>query len=232
LLLWFESNGSHRHRRVTLFSNPSSHSQSPHHGLDAERLRARRTLRASLRAARRALAPHLRAEAARRIALHVQREFFLHPGQRVAVYAPLPEELDVEPLATLARRHGCEVFVPRLVDRRRRRMRFVAVRGRMQRNHLGILEPAEGDELDPRWLDLVFLPLVGFDTAGMRLGMGGGYYDRAFAYRHLRRSWFKPQLIGVAYALQRIDGILPAAHDVGLDRIVTEEGVLTCSTGY
>jgi 5-formyltetrahydrofolate cyclo-ligase len=217
LLLWFESNGSHRHVRVTLSSEETG---------------ARRAQRASLRAARRAIPSHVRAEAARRIALQVQRDFFLHPGQRVAVYAPLAEELDVAPLVSLARRHGCEIFVPRLVDRRSRRMRFVAVQGRMRPNHLGILEPEGAAMLDARWLDLVFLPLVGFDATGMRLGMGGGYYDRAFAYRRLRHSWLKPQLIGVAYALQRIDGILPAAHDVRLDRVVTEEGVLTCSTGY
>jgi 5-formyltetrahydrofolate cyclo-ligase len=217
LLLWFESNGSHRHLRVTLFS---------------EQVHERRALRATLRAARRAIHPDVRAAAARRIASHIERAFFLHPGQRIAIYAPLPEEMDVAPLESLARRHGCRIFVPRILGRRGRRMRFVAVQGRMRPNHLGILEPDSGEELDPRWLDLVFLPLVGFDAAGLRLGMGGGYYDRAFAYRLLRRSWLKPQLIGIAYALQRIDGILPAAHDVRLDRIVTEEGVLTCSTGY
>jgi 5-formyltetrahydrofolate cyclo-ligase len=59
----------------------------------------------------------------------------------------------------------------------------------------------------------------------MRLGMGGGYYDRAFAFRHLRKSWRGPQLIGIAYELQRVPVIEPAPHDVKLDAVVTEEGV-------
>ncbi len=75
-----------------------------------------------------------------------------------------------------------------------------------------------------RWLDLVFLPLVGFDARGMRLGMGGGYYDRAFAFRRVRRVWKKPLLIGFAYDLQRVPHLESAPHDVLLDAVVTEKG--------
>jgi 5-formyltetrahydrofolate cyclo-ligase len=61
--------------------------------------------------------------------------------------------------------------------------------------------------------------------------MGAGYYDRAFAYRRWRQTWRGPKLIGVAYAFQRIDRIEAAAHDVLLDAIATDEGVLQCRTG-
>ena len=196
---------------------------------DSERVR--KSLRAALRVERRAIPPDLRAAAARRIARHAARHFHLHPGQRVALYAPLPEELDVAPLMTAVRRHGGRIYVPRITDRRRRRMRFVPLVGAMRRNRLGILEPQAAETLDARWLDLVFLPLVGFDAAGVRLGMGGGYYDRAFAFTRVRRAWRRPRLIGLAFALQRVAAITPAAHDVRLDAVVTEEGVIECSTG-
>jgi 5-formyltetrahydrofolate cyclo-ligase len=65
----------------------------------------------------------------------------------------------------------------------------------------------------------------------MRLGMGAGFYDRAFAYRRWRRAWHKPRLIGIAYAFQEVPRIVPAAHDVRLDAVVTEEGVRKCITG-
>jgi 5-formyltetrahydrofolate cyclo-ligase len=110
-------------------------------------------------------------------------------------------------------------------------MRFVEAVGPLRRNRLGILEPASARPLSARWLDVVFVPLVGFDPSGMRLGMGAGYYDRAFAHRRVRTTWCKPRLIGLAYALQRVASLTPAEHDVRLDAIITEQEVLRCRIG-
>ena len=192
---------------------------------------ARKALRTELRAERRRIPSELRARASRSIARHIERHFHLHPGQRIALYCPLPEELDIEPLARLARLHRACLFVPRLVERRRRRMSFVAARGPMRPNALGILEPSAARSIPARALDLVFLPLVGFDAAGMRLGMGGGYYDRAFAFLRLRSTWHRPKLIGVGFAMQQVAAIERARHDLHLDAVVTEEGVLECRSG-
>ena len=65
----------------------------------------------------------------------------------------------------------------------------------------------------------------------MRLGTGGGFYDRAFAFRAVRRSWHAPRLVGLAYAFQQLEHIGAAAHDVPLDAVVTEEGIIRCTTG-
>ena len=72
-------------------------------------------------------------------------------------------------------------------------------------------------------LDLVLVPLVGFDDQGTRLGMGGGFYDRSFATRLFRRYWRKPRLIGVAYELQRVAHLDRQPWDVALDGVVTEQ---------
>ena len=78
---------------------------------------------------------------------------------------------------------------------------------------------------------MVFVPLLGFDSQGVRLGAGGGYYDRAFAFRRWRSAWHAPRLIGIAYAFQQLERITPAAHDVLLDAVVTDKGMLQCATG-
>jgi 5-formyltetrahydrofolate cyclo-ligase len=78
---------------------------------------------------------------------------------------------------------------------------------------------------------VVFLPLVGFDRHGLRLGTGGGYYDRAFAFRRWRSAWHAPRLVGLAYAFQQVERITPASHDVLLDAVVTDEGIIRCATG-
>jgi 5-formyltetrahydrofolate cyclo-ligase len=199
--------------------------------LNSELVRARKALRAELRAKRRMLRPEARTRAERRVAVLIEARYHLHPGQRIALYSPLRDELNVAPLARIAQLHGAQVYLPRLTDRRHRRMSFVAAEGPLQANSLGILEPSAARTIPARWLDLVFLPLLGFDPAGMRLGMGGGYYDRAFAFLRLRRAWRRPKLIGVGFAMQRVAALARASHDLHLDAVVTEEGVLECRSG-
>jgi 5-formyltetrahydrofolate cyclo-ligase len=193
---------------------------------------ARRQLRTVLAARRRSVPAAERAQAALRVARNVGRELHLRSGWRIAVYAALPEELDTAPLIALARRRGCRIYLPR-IDRRRasRAMQFVEMRGPLKHNRLGIAEPQTGATLGVRWLHVVFLPLVGFDARGLRLGTGGGYYDRAFAFRRWRSAWHAPRLVGLAYAFQQVERIAPAAHDVLLDAVVTDEGIIRCSTG-
>ena len=110
-------------------------------------------------------------------------------------------------------------------------MRFVEMRGLLRTNRLGIAEPAGDVTVGARWLDIVFLPLTGFDRAGVRLGSGGGFYDRAFAFRRWRRFWHAPRLIGLGYAFQELPHLQSAAHDVLMDAVVTEEGMKRCATG-
>lgn len=219
LLLWFESNGPHRHKRVAL----------PDSSLAA----ARSALRAQLRARRRALSPSERAQLSHRVARQADAALHLQAGARIALYAALPHELDALPLIELARARGCRIYLPR-IDRARasRGMRFLEMRGPMRRNRLGIEEPTHsGAAIGARWLELVFLPLVGFDRSGLRLGTGGGFYDRAFAFRQLRRVWHAPRLVGLAYSFQELAHLEAAAHDVRMDAVVTERGMIRCATG-
>jgi 5-formyltetrahydrofolate cyclo-ligase len=193
---------------------------------------SRKLLRKALRAKRRALSPAQRSECAERIAHIVDCWLHLRPSWRIALYAALPEELDSTPLIELARARGCRIYLPR-IDRHSlgRKMQFVEMSTRQRSNRLGISEPEGSRIIGARWLDVVFLPLVGFDARGVRLGTGGGYYDRAFAFRRWRSVWHTPQLIGLGYSFQQVDQIIPAAHDVLLDAVVTEKGVVRCVTG-
>jgi 5-formyltetrahydrofolate cyclo-ligase len=148
------------------------------------------------------------------------------------LYAALPEELDTAPLLELARARGCRIYLPRIDPHSLgRKMQFVETKDRHRSNRLGITEPVGMEIIGARWLDVVFLPIVGFDSRGVRLGTGGGYYDRAFAFRRWRKVWHTPQLVGLAYAFQQVEGITKAAHDVLLDAVVTEKGVIRCATG-
>lgn len=95
-------------------------------------------------------------------------------------------------------------------------------------NRFGIPEPVVAAEqlLDPAALDLVVVPLVGFDGDCHRLGMGGGWYDRSFAFRHHRPA--PPLLVGAGFSFQRVEAALPSeAWDVRLDAVCTDQSILT-----
>lgn len=88
----------------------------------------------------------------------------------------------------------------------------------MSKDRYGIPTPLDGDWLTP---DVLLLPLVAFDDAGYRLGYGGGYFDRTLAT--LVPS---PLAVGVGFELARTDSIAPEPHDMRLDVIVTDAGVM------
>ena len=191
---------------------------------------ARESLRTVLRQARRSVPDPQRARAARSVALRAVRVLRLRRGWRIGLYAALPEELDTSELIAMARRRGCRVYLPRIGARGpARSMQFAQIGTRVHRNRFGIAEPHGPALPDARPLHIIFLPLVGFDRRGTRLGMGGGYYDRALAFCRMRATERRPLLVGLAYALQQREYIARAAHDVPLDMVITERGIIRCT---
>jgi 5-formyltetrahydrofolate cyclo-ligase len=175
------------------------------------------SLRRRLRAARRAVGAAERAAAARAIDRALAQLGLPRPGTRIAAFLPFDGEIDPSLILRRARALGCRIHVPVVTSLRHRRMRFMplAADGR----------PAPTGAIAPRWLDLVLVPLVGFDAEGHRLGMGAALYDRHFAFLGLRRTWKRPRLLGLAFEVQRVPHLPVEAHDVPLWGVVTERGI-------
>jgi len=85
----------------------------------------------------------------------------------------------------------------------------------------GILEPEKGDEY-VNSISLCVVPLVAFDNKGYRLGYGGGYYDR-FLKKYNDKIKLK---VGLAYEIQRYEDLPAEDHDMMLDAICTERGIM------
>jgi len=162
--------------------------------------------------------------ASQRITTLLERSGWLLAGKRIGVYLATAEELDLKPLIHRAWHRGCKVFVPHIIDSRRGTMMFYPfhMQSSLSEHRWGIPQLMNArSPVATRTLDLVLMPVVGFDRSGHRLGMGGGFYDRHFAYTRRSRS-HKPFLVGVAYACQEVSAIEMQPHDVKLDAIVTE----------
>jgi 5-formyltetrahydrofolate cyclo-ligase len=183
-------------------------------------------LRKQLRAARRALSPDDHGTRSRLAAKALAQLRTFTAGKRIALYLPFDGEADTAALIAAARRRGLRIFVPVIVDRRHNRIRFYPLDGRLERGTFGIAVPRRTTRpVAARWLDLIVIPLVGVDRAGRRLGMGGGFYDRALEFRRRRRRWPGPHLAGLAFDCQRTDTGFADTWDVTLDSLATESGL-------
>ena len=99
----------------------------------------------------------------------------------------------------------------------------------VQPNQYGIPEPVTPSTWrPPEQIQLVLVPLLGFDRRGHRLGYGGGYYDRSFAFLKSRARPTEPLLVGIAYAFQELPQIDAEAWDVTLDFVATESELIDC----
>jgi 5,10-methenyltetrahydrofolate synthetase len=139
--------------------------------------------------------------------------------QTLAFCAPVRGEFDARPLACRLLERGWHAAMP-VVTAVAAPMGFHAwtPSSAMSADRYGIPIPAAGAAVMP---DIVLLPLVAFDAQGFRLGYGGGYFDRTLAAMVPR-----PQAIGIGFELARVADIRPEAHDVRLDAVVTETGLL------
>lgn len=144
-------------------------------------------------------------------------------AQTIAAYCPHGGE--ISPLKALRhwQKQGKTIALPRMRDQRQMRFHPFFPNSQLIRNRFGILEPRSRQFTAPQQLDIVLLPLVGFDCLGNRLGMGGGYYDRALAFMQ-RQPWRrKPLLIGLAHDFQELNFIPTEAWDIPLSLIVTNK---------
>ena len=187
---------------------------------------SRSALRRAFRTRRRAVPAAQRREAARAVARLLEAAHLIAPGKRIAIYLAHDGELDPAAIARSARRRGATLYLPVITRAASGRMRFAPLASparAWRHNRYGIREPGALPRLHrgAQGLDLVLLPLVAFDAAGHRLGMGGGYYDRALAFRGRRSRWHRPVLVGLAYDCQEATSLSAASWDMPLDMVAT-----------
>ena len=141
----------------------------------------------------------------------------------VLLFLSIADEADTFPLIADALAAGKAVAVPK-VDARRRRMDACVLRDPargLAPGPFGILEPRTAEIVEPAAIDFVLVPARGFDREGNRLGRGGGYYDR-----YMAGPGFRAVRCGIAFAAQVLDHLPHAPHDLPVDLLVTEDGVL------
>ena len=189
---------------------------------------SRQSIRQALRAKRSSLTPSQQAAASEWLLRQLMKVPQFMRAQHVALYWAMDGEIDLAPVAQQLWKMGKHCYLPVLHPTQARKMWFVEYTPEtvLILNRYNIPEPdhSTARKLAPRLLDVVLLPLVGFDSTGARLGMGGGYYDTTFAFKQHKPA-SKPWLLGVAHECQQVEKLETAEWDIPLQGVITDKQV-------
>ncbi|TQR42848.1 5-formyltetrahydrofolate cyclo-ligase [Paenibacillus popilliae] len=162
---------------------------------------------------------------------------------RIFGYWPFGRELDIKPLLAVCLEAGDQIYLPRTIPATRT---MTLHRWDEQTTFtdgcFGLREPEAHTDLLPseEWtsLDVIIVPGIAFDPAGGRLGLGAGYYDRFWqSYREnfTNKQGVEGDLsvvrISCVYSWQITDNVPMEPHDIGVDLLISEEGIIFCERG-
>ena len=160
------------------------------------------------------------------IAKHCMQAPLFLESQNIACYLAVRHEVSCDAIIQAIFKQNKKCYLPVVHENEAGKMHFVSYveKEKLGKNRYGILEPSfsEEREMKVEKLDLIFLPVVGFNRQGVRLGSGGGYYDRALAMLPTKR----PVLVGLAYSFQEVYELTAEPWDVKLDLIITEKEII------
>ena len=184
-------------------------------------------LRQQFRQRRQALTDSQQQSAARQLCARFARLSCFRRSRTIALYCASDGEIELQGLLHAAWRAGKQTFLPVITGPGQMEFRRHRAGEQLQLNRYGIAEPQAGRALIATLaLDLIITPLVAFDRRGYRLGMGGGYYDRALRQSSKRSN--KPLLIGAAHSFQELEAVPTESWDRRLQGVVTEQAYYRC----
>ncbi|MFC2028761.1 5-formyltetrahydrofolate cyclo-ligase [Chloroflexota bacterium] len=181
----------------------------------------KKQLRKEYRALRSSLVAKFRKQASSRICQHIRSWSIFQRAEVVLTYIPMNGEVDLLPL--LAGDSKRDWVIPRIHSHSRMTLHPYHPQ-KLVRHKYGMLEPDVSlPSVPPSRVDLVLVPGLAFDLQGWRLGYGGGFYDVFLSE--------SPGLdaLGVTYHAFLKDELLHMDHDIPVQHLVTEEGMLHIS---
>lgn len=184
----------------------------------------RKEQRARLLAERQALPAALRRRMVPLILASIDTHLSDLRGASIGFYWPFRAEIDIRALTDYWPEADTVFALPAVIEKRAP-LEFRRWRpgDRLTPGIWNIPVPAVRDVVTP---DVLLVPLLGHDAAGFRLGYGGGYYDRTLAAMSPR-----PRTVGIGYACASMETIRPQAHDIPMDSIITEKGIVQFDHG-
>lgn len=175
-------------------------------------------IRRKVRAAVSAMTPQQKAAESVTICERIQKLDLYQKAHVVMMFVPLPDEPLIAPLAQHALARGKTLLIPR-VNWHDNTMIAGLVQswpGDITKDHKGMAAPLDdAPTYDPGSIHLILVPGVAFSMTGVRLGRGGGFYDRYLTQIPIQRR------IGLCFRCQRVDTIPLLPHDEPVSKVIT-----------
>ena len=186
-----------------------------------------KSIRIQMRQRRSSLDDIERLQASASICAGITNSPYFMRARHIALYLSNDGEIDISPVIhAIWQRNKC-CYLP-VLNKYGKKLSFAPYTAGsvLHNNRFGIPEPmvSKREILTPHQLDLVLTPLVAFDKQGNRIGMGGGYYDRSFAFLRRRQHLKRPHLMGIGYHFQQVEKLPKETWDVPLFGAFTENG--------
>ena len=165
--------------------------------------------RQALRNQRKNLSVSFRKQASCQICGRLNAYLLRH--RKIAVYRAVASEVDLSVFIQAALKKKMQIFEP-VIDKNSRRLWFV---------EWGRKNKANRRKYRIEDMAVAFIPLIGIDKNGFRLGQGGGFYDSSLSFAKHN----KPHTVGIGFACQMVEEVAREEHDLALNQFVCEDGI-------
>ena len=175
-------------------------------------------IRKELRKTRRSIDQPTRKKRGRQLLYQCQKNSIFRNAKHVAIFIPNDGEIETSNTINFLTHQGYLVYLPILV---REKLKFAKMGEKYRKNRFGIDEPIYSPLIGAHRMDIILMPLVGFDKHKNRLGMGGGFYDKTLSFHKQLKNFRVPKLFGLAFDSQEVDNLISKPWDVAVDGIIT-----------
>jgi len=175
-------------------------------------------LRRDLRKLRKSLSQPVRHKKGRKLLYQCQKARVFRNAQHIAIFTPNDGEVETNNIIKFLSHQGHCVYFPILVGEK---LKFAKVGQHFRKNRFGIDEPLFTPLIGAHKMNLILMPLVGFDKHKNRMGMGGGFYDKTLAFKTKQGQFNKPKLFALAFDCQEVKQLDAQPWDVPVDGIIT-----------
>lgn len=176
-------------------------------------------IRQSLRQKRRTINPYKREKCFKSLAFKMQLKLKkIQNNYKIALYFASDEEINPIYIQKIFENQNIDIYFPVLFGKA---LKFSKTSKQFKKNRFGIKEPINSALLNANQMDIIFMPLVGFDQDKNRIGMGGGFYDRTLAFKKNKQKHSNPKLYGLAFDCQKVKKIKIQKWDIPMDAVIT-----------
>ena len=175
-------------------------------------------LRKQLREIRRSIDQPSRKRDGKHLLYQCKKNAIFRNAKHVAIFIPNDGEIETSAVINFLVHQGYFVYLPILVGEK---LKFAKMGKFFRKNRFGIEEPIFTPLIGAHKMDIILMPLVGFDQNKNRLGMGGGFYDKTLSFHTKLKKFRVPKLFGLAFDAQEVDKLQSKPWDVPVDGIVT-----------